>query len=45
MKKIIKSICIRPEIWELLEKISNDNGRSCSNMIEQLIIEFEKGKE
>lgn len=40
--KIIRSINIDKEIWELLEKISKENKRSKSNMIEFLITEYYK---
>ena len=40
--KIIKSINIDEEIWQLLEKISKEEGRSKSNMIEFLIKNYKK---
>ena len=35
--KIIRSINIDKDIWELLDRISKKHGRSKSNMIEYLI--------
>lgn len=38
--KIIRSINIDKKIWELLDKISKQEGRSKSNMIEKLIKDY-----
>ena len=38
--KIIKSINIDKELWELLDKISKQENRSKSNMIEKLIKDY-----
>lgn len=38
--KIIRSINIEKTIWELLDKISKQENRSKSNMIEKLIKDY-----
>lgn len=38
--KIIRSINIEKTIWELLDKISKQENRSKSNMIEKLIEDY-----
>ena len=38
--KIIRSINIDKNIWDLLEKIAKEQGRSKSNMIEKLIKDY-----
>lgn len=40
--KIIRSISIEKKLWEKLEKISNKENRSKSNMIEKLIEDYKK---
>lgn len=40
--KIIRSINIEKTIWELLDKISKQENRSKSNMIEKLIKDYNK---
>lgn len=42
MKKI-RSISIDEKIWQLLDNISKKEGRSKSNMLEYLIMNYEKG--
>lgn len=42
--KIIKSINIEKELWELLDKISKQENRSKSNMIEKLIKDYTRQK-
>lgn len=37
MRRIIRSINIDKELWDLLDKISKEENRSKSNMIEKLI--------
>ena len=38
--KIIRSINIDKELWELLDKIAKKENRTKSNMIEQLIKDY-----
>ena len=38
--KIIRSINIDKKIWELLDKISKEENRTKSNMIEKLIKDY-----
>lgn len=40
--KIIRSINIDKELWELLDKISKQENRTKSNMIEKLIKDYKK---
>lgn len=40
--KIIRSINIEKTIWELLDKISKQENRSKSNMIEKLIEDYNR---
>lgn len=40
--KIIRSINIEKTIWELLDKISKQENRSKSNMIEKLIKDYNR---
>lgn len=42
--KIIRSINIEEEIWIKLQKIAEEEKRSASNMIEILILKYEKGE-
>lgn len=42
--KIIRSINIDKEIWELLDKISKEENRTKSNMIEKLIKDYTRQK-
>ena len=41
--RIIRSINIDENIWKLLDKIARANGRSKSNMIEYLIVNYKRG--
>ena len=38
--KIIRSINIQKELWELLDKIAKEENRTKSNMIEKLILDY-----
>lgn len=40
--KIIRSINIEEEIWTKLQKLAEEEKRSASNMIEILILKYEK---
>jgi metal-responsive CopG/Arc/MetJ family transcriptional regulator len=42
--KIIRSINIDKEMWELLDKISKQENRTKSNMIEKLIKDYTRQK-
>lgn len=38
-KKVIKSICIKPELWDLAKQFSNKIGTSISTLIAMSLIE------
>ena len=38
--RIIRSINIEKEIWDLLDRLAKDENRSKSNMIEMLILNY-----
>lgn len=40
MRRIIRSINIDKELWDLLDKISKEENRSKSNMLEKLITDY-----
>ena len=40
--KIIRSINIEKEVWQLLNKLAKEENRSMSNMIEKLIKGYKK---
>lgn len=42
--KIIRSINIDKELWQLLDKIAKEENRSKSNMIEKLIKDYTRQK-
>ena len=44
MKKIIKSICIEPSIWNLAIEQASRKNRSISNYIEYLILMDKENK-
>ncbi len=42
--KVIKSISLDKETWEILKKISIEENRNMSNMIETLIQKYKKNE-